>query len=368
MFSLPILAASLLLGTAGAQTESPKLPWRGADVSFVPQIESWGGRYFDGGKLSDPLVIMKRHGLNAVRIRIWENPVDGFCNLAATVKLAKRAKGLGLKFLLDFHYSDWWADPQHQPKPEAWKTLNVDGIEQAIHDTTAKTLAALIKAGATPDMVQIGNEIRNGLVWPEGHIVTGSDAEYDVVTRFVCAGLKAVRETGLPIRTMIHFDQGGNNPACRAFFDRYLAAGRRLGLDDRFDVIGLSYYPLWHGTPTELEANLADLSARYSKDVMVVETAYPWTFGTIVPGPVGERVWGDATKVLPEYPSTPEGQARYLSHLAWIVKHVPGGRGLGVMYWAPDWLDCPGHRSAGDNLNWFDFKGKVLPSINSLAL
>jgi arabinogalactan endo-1,4-beta-galactosidase len=360
------LAASIVLFPAHQIGHA--LPWRGADVSFIPQIEGWGGKYFEDKKALDPLLIMKRHGLNAVRLRIWENPPDGICNLEYTIKLAKRAKALGLKILLDFHYSDSWADPGHQPKPKAWAGLSLLSIGIALHDTTLNTLKAMSAAGASPDMVQVGNEITAGLVWPDAQIIKGTEEEYLNVARLIASGLRAVHEANPTIRTMIHIDRGGDNMGARYFFDHVFAAANKHQVDMRFDVIGLSYYPLWHGKPEQLEQNLNDLAARYSKDVMVVETAYPWTFAKHGTGELGDRLWSDESKLVDGCPATPGGQTKFLRHLVSIVERVPLGRGIGVMYWAPDWLDTPGHHSAGDNLNWYDFEGHLLPGINALGM
>ena len=240
----------------------------GADISFLPQMEDRGIKYSDNDAEKDPIQILKDHGLNYIRLRLFVNPEHdsgyspqkGFCDLQHTITMAKRVKSAGMKFLLDFHYSDTWADPQKQFKPAAWKDLNFDQLQQTVFSYTKNVIESLKKAGAKPDMVQIGNEINHGMIWPEGHI-----GNMDSLAQLVYAGIQGVKAVDPSIIIMLHIALGGQNDEARFFLDNMIVRGVP------FDVIGLSYYPRWHSTLEDLRYNLDDLAKRYHKDLIVVE-------------------------------------------------------------------------------------------------
>jgi beta-galactosidase len=188
------------------------------------------------------------------------SPKKGFCDLQHTIAMAKRVKAAGMKFLLDFHYSDTWADPQKQFKPAAWKGQSFDQLRQTVFAYTKNVIQSLKRAGAAPDMVQIGNEINHGMIWPEGHI-----NNLDSLAQLVYAGIQGVKAVDPSIVIMLHIALGGQNDEARFFLDNMIMRGVP------FDVIGLSYYPRWHGTLEDLRYNLNDLARRYDKDVIVVE-------------------------------------------------------------------------------------------------
>ena len=240
----------------------------GADISFLPQLEDRGMKFSDDGVQKDPILIMKDHGINYVRLRIFNDPArdsgyspqKGFCDLEHTLEMAKRVKAAGMKLLLDFHYSDYWADPGRQNKPAAWRNLPFEVLKAALYDYTRKTMQALKEEGATPDMVQVGNEINHGMVWPEGSI-----GHPDSLAQLISAGVAAVKSVDPSVVIMLHIALGGQHDESVFFIDQMLR--RQV----HFDVIGLSYYPKWHGTPDDLRDNLNDLARRYDKDVIVVE-------------------------------------------------------------------------------------------------
>ena len=240
----------------------------GADISFLPELESRGMKFSDNGKPGDAIEIMKAHGFNYIRLRIFVNPENpkgyspgkGFCDLAHTMAMAKRIKAAGMKFLLDFHYSDYWADPQQQNEPAAWVGEDFNGVKKSMHDYTAKVMIALKDQGTTPDMVQIGNEINHGMVWPDGEI-----NNLDSLAQLIYAGVTAVKAVSPSTFIMLHIALGGQNAEARFFLDNMTE--RKVP----FDVIGLSYYPKWHGTPEDLKNNMADLATRYKQQVMVAE-------------------------------------------------------------------------------------------------
>ncbi len=240
----------------------------GADISFLPQLEDRGVKFSDKGIQKDAIEILKDHGFNYIRLRIFNDPATdsgyspkkGFCDLAHTLQMAKRLKNLGMKFLLDFHYSDYWADPQQQNIPAAWRGLNFNQLTQALHDYTKKVLLALKAQNTLPDMVQVGNEINHGMVWPDGQI-----GNLDSLAGLLHAGIVACNEVDPSIIIMLHIALGGQNDESRFFLDNMIER------NVLFDVIGESYYPKWHGTPDDLRNNLSDLITHYNKDVIVVE-------------------------------------------------------------------------------------------------
>lgn len=239
----------------------------GADISFLPQLEKEGIHFSVDGKQDDAIAILKAHGFNYIRLRIFHDPTadsgyskEGYCGLDETLKMAKRIKAANMKFLLDFHYSDTWADPGKQFKPEAWKNLSFSDMTKALHDYTRDVLNALKAQGTLPDMVQVGNEIDHGILWPDGTFTNT-----DNLAALLKAGIGAVREVSLTIKVMLHIADGGQNDESRSFIDNMLSRGVQ------FDIIGESYYPQWHGTLDQLKNNLTDLSNRYNVDVLVAE-------------------------------------------------------------------------------------------------
>lgn len=246
----------------------------GADISFLPQLEARGLKFSDKGVEKDAIQILKDHHFNYIRLRIFNDPAadsgyspgQGFCDLPHTLAMAKRVQQAGLKLLLDFHYSDTWADPQKQFKPLVWRELHGAALATAVHDYTKQVLLALQAQGTVPDMVQVGNEINHGMIWPDAQVqLSDSLVRYDTLAQLVQAGASAVREVAPKTLVMLHIALGGQLQLSTTWLDR-MAAHK---VD--FDVIGESYYPKWHGTIPELQANLTQLARRYPQDVVVVE-------------------------------------------------------------------------------------------------
>ena len=342
---------------------------KGADLSMVPALEANGAQFKDvDGTPKDVLQIFKDHGVNWVRFRIWNDPTTGpggggDTDEAKALAMTKRAKALGLKVLIDFHYSDFWADPGKQTKPAAWADHDKDQLVKDVYDYTAKVLKDFQAQGTQPDMIQVGNEIMNGMMWPEGKF-PGNDNGKELA-RLVQAGLQAIHDNDPKheIKTMIHLADGGNNWIYQNFFNALINENK---VND-FDVIGLSYYPFWHGTLDDLSNNINDISKRYRKDVIVVETAFGYTnqnFDKMANayGPAEERIGG--------FRSTPQGQASGLRAVMERVAKVPDKRGLGMFYWAPDWYAVPnvgwktGEGNEWDNLAMFDNNGRALESMD----
>lgn len=240
----------------------------GADISWVQQQEDKGLTYTDNGVKKDVLTILTDNGFNWIRLRLFVDPKaekgyskEGYCDLEHTLSMAKRIKASGMKFLLDFHYSDNWADPGKQFTPSSWVGLKGNVLEDKILSYTKEVLVRFKKEGVTPDMVQIGNEIDHGMVWPEGK----TDSTLIPLSNLLRRASEAVRAVDPKIQIMIHIALGGKNKESVWFLDRILKNGVT------FDILGQSYYPEYHGTLDDLKNNLTDMIARYHKPIVVVE-------------------------------------------------------------------------------------------------
>lgn len=251
-----------------APTTKPIGRMIGADISWVPEMEARGRIIYENGQEVDAVRLLKNHGFNYIRLRIFVNPENekgyspgkGYCGLDSTLAMARRVKDAGMDLLLDFHYSDYWADPQKQFKPLAWEGLDYPDLCDTLKNYTAGVINAFKNEGLTPAMVQVGNEINHGIVWPDGHV-----GNPDGLAGLLKAGVAGVREADPEIPVMMHVALGGQNDESVFWFDNMIARGVE------FDIIGLSYYPRWHGTLDDLKANLYDLNKRYRKPLNVVE-------------------------------------------------------------------------------------------------
>jgi len=321
LFWLSFLAVTFDCTVAPAD-EAPSRFIIGADISWVQQQESEGIRWSDEGDEREILAILKNHGFNWTRLRIFVNPTaeggyskEGFCDLGHTLEMAKRIKAAGMGLLLDCHYSDTWADPGHQRKPAAWANLHGADLEKAVHDHTRDVMTALKKQGTAPDIVQIGNEISNGMLWPDGKV--WETGKWDVFCGLIKAGISGAKEVDPLVKIMVHLAWGGQNTQSRAFLDKALAQG--VG----FDILGQSYYPKWHGTLEDLKANLTDLTRRYKQPIIVVEYSVP-----------------DIRKIND------------------IVRGLPNRKGLGTFIWEPTKWEGPA---------LFDEKGSTKTEIDVYA-
>ena len=356
---------------------------KGMDVSSMDEIEQLGAVFYDEGRQGDLLEILKKYGSNYIRLRLWNDPKSedgkpygaGNTDYEVTLRMAKRVKAAGMKFLLDFHYSDFWADPGKQRKPKAWVGYNVEQLEQAVYDFTKENMLKFIAEGVRPDMVQVGNELSNGLLWPEGQV-----PNYDNIARFVSAGIRAVRETSPETKIMIHLDNGGNNAMYRDWFDHYIERG------EDFQIIGLSYYPFWHGSLEDLQNNMNDLAKRYGKELMIAEVSMGFTMEDYA---AYERLAPDQRKgyaTKPElaakvpFPMSIDGQRDFMKALLEVIEQVPGGKGKGFFYWEAAWIPVPGSGWATEpalsyiqekgpcgnewaNQALFDYDGNALPTL-----
>lgn len=266
---LTFVVALVSFSVAQAQG-APERPYAvGADVSWLQWQEDSGMKFSDGGVEGDALDILRDNGFNYIRLRLFVNPKselgysqrDGYCDLEHTLAMAKRIKEAGMMFLLDFHYSDNWADPAKQIMPQAWQTFSYDEVCEAVYNHTKETLIALEAQGTLPDMVQVGNEVSNGMLWPYGSV----RHSFSGLCGLLKEGVRAVREYAPNAEIMIHVALGGQAEESERFFD----AMEEYGVE--YDLIGQSYYPEWHGTLAELEANTKSLVLKYNKPLIVVE-------------------------------------------------------------------------------------------------
>lgn len=360
---------------------------KGMDLSSLDEVERLGGKFYDQGNQKDAMEILKDYGMNLLRLRLWNHPYDedgesfgaGTCDLATVTRLAKRAKTLGIEWCLDFHYSDFWTDPGKQRIPRAWAHMNEKELADAVYEFTKNSIEALCKEGVRPDMVAVGNEITNGLLWPYGQ-----KPNWDNITSFINSGIKAVKDCDNTIPVMIHLDNGGNNEMYRDWFDSYFAHG---GAD--FEYMGLSYYPFWHGSFEDLKNNMNDMAKRYQKDMIVAEVSTGFTLEDYqayekLPD---ERRKGMATK--PElaakvpYEMSKEGQKLFMQDFMELVKNIADGRGKGFIYWEAAWIPVPGSEWASEaaisymkekgpggnewaNQVLFDYDGNALPALETI--
>jgi arabinogalactan endo-1,4-beta-galactosidase len=330
----------------------------GADVSSLQRARAKGAKYFDEeGSPADPLQLLASHGVNYIRLRVWVNPAHGTNTPARILEFAPEIKARGLRLLLDFHYSDTWADPLHQEKPAAWAGFDFQQLQGALYDHTYQLCRALAAAGSTPDMVQVGNEITPGMLLPDG----GTE-DWEKLAALLRQGYAAVKEANRSSLVMLHIDRGGDNAASRAWFDG--AAERGVA----WDVTGLSYYACWHGPLAAMAGNVADLKARYGRPVIIVETAYPFT---LAENDSEINSIHSPETLAPDFPATPAGQA---ANLRAVIQTARRAGAAGVFYWEPTWTAVkgngwdPANPNSGDqweNQALFDFNGKALPAMKA---
>ena len=302
---------------------------KGADVSWVTQMESSSIKFYDStGTNRDLFTILNGVGMNTIRLRVWVNPTGGWNGQADVVAKAVRAKNAGMRVMIDFHYSDSWADPGQQNKPAAWATEDINGLKTSVADHTTTVLNALKAAGVTPEWVQVGNETDNGMLWPEGN-ATSSMSNF---AQLESAGYDAVKAVFPSTKVIVHISNGFNNSLFRWMFDGLVAN------NGKFDVIGMSLYPStsnWATLNSQCLANMNDMVSRYGREVMIVETGMSW--------------------------DQPAIANAFLSDLISKVKSLPNNKGLGVLYWEPEAYNG----WQGYTLGAFDNSGKPTAALNA---
>lgn len=342
-----LAATSALTVLASTPVQAQEVPrfYFGADLSYVNEMEDCGAQYRVGGQAHDPYAIFAETGHNLVRVRLWNDPEwTDYSDLADVKKTIRRARAEGMQVLLDFHYSDDWADGDKQIVPKAWRPIrdDVPALSQALYDFTVATLTELEAEGLMPEMVQVGNEtnpeMMGELDWKE----TRGGINWDRNAALLKAGIKAVRDasatTTIKPRIMLHIAQPEN-------VEPWFAAATEHGVTD-YDLIGVSYYRKWSTQDLAgLGATIRRLNATYDADVVVVETSYPFTNEGEDSSP---NLLGPDT-LLAQYPATQEGQLRYMTD---ITQTVIDNGGTGVVYWEPAWVSTRCSTRWGVGSNW----------------
>lgn len=337
----------------------------GADFSSLLLLEENHQQFKEDGVAAPAEEILSAHGVNYSRIRLWVNPEPGSSDLASALDLARRSTDAGMEVLLDLHYSDTWAEPENQKIPAAWENLGERELIDTVRSYTHDVVRAFSDQGTPVAMVQVGNEVTNGMLWSWGKVDQPWGEYWDGFAALYKAGAQGARAATPddPPRIMLHyFYEEGGHPI--PFFDKAVEHGMP------FDVIGLTYYPFWHGSLRDLSRDLNVLAIRYGRGIVVVETGYPWTGND----PANCPVYVDSPWDLPDrwlYPPTPEGQSSYFAGLRNVLAEVPGDLGLGYFVWEPAWLPSTeithGSCNKYANLTLFDWYGNALPALDSLA-
>ena len=338
----------------------------------------------------EPMDAFVGNGVNWMRIRVWNDPKSGVGepylagnnDIHEYIRLAKLAKSKGFSLLMDFHYSDFWADPGKQMIPKAWRYFDICQMTEAVYEFTKDCLNKAKEAGVAPDMIQVGNEITNGILWPMGKLEMpdGTRGNYDNFTRLVDAGCRACREVLPQAKIVLHLERSNDRKVYQEFFTEMEKAGIS------YDVIGASYYPYWHGAPHELFGNL-NACRRFGKEIMIVELGYGFTTKAYSLDGKESRLVIDSGRayvpgVTEDYPMTPEGQAAYIRDVLAQARE----NGIdGVFYWEPLWIPGKGicwaseagqayiHEEGKSTANeWanqclFDYEGKKLPAFDAFA-
>jgi arabinogalactan endo-1,4-beta-galactosidase len=303
---------------------------KGADISWLTEMEANGYTFYDSnGIQKDCMQVLKGLGMNAVRLRAWVNPANGWCNTRDLVEKALRAKNIGFKIMIDFHYSDSWADPGKQTKPAAWSSLNFVDLQSALYNYTFHVMDTLLKNGILPEWVQIGNETNDGLLWEDGR----ASVNMNNFASLVNAGSQAVKAVNDSIRIIVHISNGFDNNLFRWVFD-----GLKTNAAN-WDIIGMSLYPStgnWSAVDDQCLANMKDMVTRYGKKIMICE------IGMDVNAPVECR--------------------SFITDLISKTKSLPGGAGLGVFYWEPESYNWQNY-----SLGAFDNTGKPTVALRGFS-
>lgn len=362
----------------------------GIDVSTYPEELSHGAKYSDGAKEINPLELFRSNGVDIMRIRLWVDPyaedgepyLAGTCDLANFLKLAKVAQQDGYAIMLAFHYSDFWCDPGKQFIPKSWRGLGLEELAAKLYSYTREVLETSIKHGIKLQYIQVGNEITNGMLWPIGKLTRSdpalSEKEYGNLRKLLSAGIKACREVCPEAKLVLHLERSYDQDIYNEFFGNM----QKYGVD--YDVIGMSYYPYWHGTFEQLFANVENCK-KFGKEIAIVETGYAFTIEDYVKNEHGAaHLVVNVSDGLPgsfgeKYPLTPEGQKAFVRAL------LEGAKAHGVsavMWWEPLWIPGDGicwasragqnyigetsksTRNEWANQCFFDYDGKKLPACD----
>lgn len=320
-----VLGVTATTGSADAQVTST-LSMRGADVSSLQRGIEVGAKYYtSAGTAADPLDVLKSAGVNYVRLRVWNNPASGYNNLAKVLTYAKTVKAKGFKLLVDFHYSDTWADPGQQAKPAAWASHGISALTTDVYNYTYNVCNSLKAQGTTPDSVQIGNEINVGMLWNDGKVVNN---DFTNLSNLLKSGYNATKACNSGTQVIIHTANSDSDAHARWFYDGISAKGVS------WDITGLSYYCNWHGTMANLTSVISDVRTRYGKPVILAETAAPFTLAN------ADSTSNSINTACSGYAATWNGQGAAFTAVQNAAK---AGGAIGVFYWEPTWIATAGN-------------------------
>lgn len=347
---LLVLATILFSCSKGNSPKEPAIDFssiRAADMSYLPLIESEGTVYKHAGQLEDPITTLKNAGCNTIRIRLWQNPSFGHSGLAEVKTFAARVKQAGLKVWLTVHYSDTWADPGTQTKPVAWQGLSFVDLKSAVSNYTTQIMTEI-----NPDIIQIGNETNDGMLWPDGKLTTNESQFLELLS----SASAAVRSKSTTTKIMLHY---AGTSGSDWFFSKVASID--------YDYIGLSYYPIWHGKSlSTLQSTMTTLGQLYNKKVLVAETSYPFTFGY---NDFTNNIIGLQNQIIDTYSASAQGQKDYLAALKNTVKQ--SSNGYGFCYWGAEWVAFRGptstNGSSWENQALWDFNNNALPALDAFT-
>jgi arabinogalactan endo-1,4-beta-galactosidase len=327
------------------QPAAKSLEIKGVDISFLPEIRQFGTVFYNKNNQAEPmLTTLKNAGVNTIRLRLWKNPTDSNSSFTTVKNLVTECKNLGFKTLLSIHYSDTWADPSQQQKPQQWQGISFNQLKDSVYNYTKKIITEI-----RPDYIQIGNEINYGFILPEG-----SNSNLLQMKSLISKAVQAVRDNNSTTKIIIHY--AGHDTAA-TFFNTIS--------DIDYDIIGLSYYPIWHGKDLDiLKQNMNLLATNTNKKVMIVETSYPFTMNW---NDYTNNIIGLQNQILPAFPATAEGQKNYINKLKEICNSNPNF--LGFCYWGAEWVSYKGstsnNGSSWENQALWDFNNKALPVLDN---
>ncbi|GIW77007.1 MAG: hypothetical protein KatS3mg104_2070 [Phycisphaerae bacterium] len=347
-----------------ASVADDPIRYRGGDISMLIQLETRGAVYRDTeGNPVDIIPYLRSRGWNLFRIRLFVDPSKDFDRSKGAVQdleevrqLAKRVKQSGADVFLCLHYSDQWADPKHQTKPDRWKDLSFEELEKQVETYTTEVLQTLKDDDVVPTIVQIGNEITAGMLWPDGQLTGKNESvEFAQLARLLQAGIRSVRSfktEGPPIRIALHV-HGGGQPGVPLWFFKGLENHR---LD--FDLIAVSVYPSWKDSLDVFAQQARTLVQTYNKDLIVAETGYPYR----------KNLFVETDKRFMKWPLTPQGQSEFARQLIDILRQLPQDRGAGLVWWYPEAIPLPGLFMYQDGTEGvFDSQGCPLPVIETIG-
>lgn len=336
--------------------------YRGMDLSFQSELENYTVDYKDAsGNAVQLLDFLESKGTNLVRLKLWHTPQDGQNGLEDVKAYAQRIKARNMDFLLDIHYSDFWADPATQTPPAAWQNLSLEALKLAVYNYTKDVVQQLKSQNTMPELIQIGNETDSGFLWDYGKVWNGFNDNWVNYAGLVSEAIRAIRELDSEgkVKVILHHSSVEN----AIYFFNELQV---YNLD--YDIIGLSYYPQFQTKNLILvTSKLNELANTFEKEILLVEVAYPFTLDW---NDNLTNYIGSLDQIIPEFSPTPQGQKAYLDWLITTIKAIPNDKGIGFCYWAPDWVAFNGNEntstngSSWENQTVFDFDLKALPILD----